>query len=94
MAGVHKTHFNVLYGKLLKCVAKTVSSCPINVVALRQGLPSVHFVDQDAAEKYMEKYHDSTRRYMTKEAYRRNRRHRPDLKNDERRVGRLRLVWC
>ena len=50
MAGVHKTHFNVLYGKLLKCVAKTVSSCPINVVALRQGLPSVHFVDQDAAK--------------------------------------------
>lgn len=80
MAGVHKTHFNVLYGKLLKCVAKTASSCPINVVALRQGLPSVHFVDQDAAKKYMEKYHDSTRRYMTKEAYRRNRRHRPDLK--------------
>lgn len=80
MAGVHKTHFNVLYGKLLKCVAKTASSCPINVVALRQGLPSVHFVDQDAAKKYMEKYHDSTRRYMTKESYRRNRRHRPDLK--------------
>lgn len=80
MAGVHKTHFNVLCGKLLTCVAKTASSCPINVVALRQGLPSVHFVNQDAAKKYMEKYHDSTRRYMTKEAYRRNRRHRPDLK--------------
>lgn len=80
MAGVHKTHFNVLYGKLLTCVAKSPDRCPINVVALRQGLPSVHFVDQDAAKKYMEKYHDSTRRYMTKESYRRNRRHRPDLK--------------
>lgn len=79
MAGAHKTHFNVLYGKPLKCVAKTASSCPVNVVALRQGWPSVHFVDQDAANKYMEKYHDSTRRYMTREAYRRNRRHRPDL---------------
>lgn len=80
MAGVPKTHFNVLYGKLLTCVAKSPDRCPINVVALRQGLPSVHFVDQDAAKKYMEKYHDGTRRYMTKDAYRRNRRHRPELK--------------
>lgn len=79
MAGVHKTHFNVLYGKLLTCVAKSADRCPINVVALRQGLPSVHFVDQDAAKKYMEKYHDGARRYMTKDAYRRNRRHRPEL---------------
>ena len=54
MAGVPKTHFNVLYGKLLTCVAKSPDRCPINVVALRQGLPSVHFVDQDAAKKYME----------------------------------------
>ena len=50
MAGVHKTHFNVPYGKLLTCVARSPDRCPINVVALRQGLQSVHFVDQDAAK--------------------------------------------
>ncbi len=72
--------FNVLYRKWPKRVWRRPSSCPINVVALRQGLPSVHFVDQDAAKVWRNIM--IVRRYMTERNLSENASSSAGLEND------------